>query len=118
MRHKNIGRYLGRNSSQRKSLFLNLSKDLIKYGIIKTTLEKAKELRRYVEPLVTLSKKDSVYNRRLIFSKVRDKKTVNILFSILGKRFLNRNGGYTRILKYKIRPGDCAKIAFIEFLDK
>lgn len=118
MRHRNIGRYFNRNSEQRKALFLNLCKDLIKYGIIKTTLAKAKELRRYIEPLITLSKIDSINNRRLAFKKVRDKNIVHALFSVLGKRYVDRNGGYTRILKYGIRHGDCATLAFIELLDR
>ena len=118
MKHKCIGRYFNRNSSQRKALFLNLCKSLIKHGIIKTTLNKAKELRMYVEPLITLSKKDSLSNRRLVFSKVKDKSIVNILFSILGKRYLNRPGGYTRVLKCGIRVGDNSKMAFIELVDR
>lgn len=118
MRHRNIGRYFNRNSEQRKALFLNLCKDLIKHGIIKTTLAKAKELRSYIEPLITLSKQDSINNRRLAFKKVRDKNIVHILFSVLGKRYFDRKGGYTRILKYSIRRGDCAKLAFIELLDR
>ncbi len=118
MRHRNIGRYFNRNSEQRKALFLNLSKDLIKYGIIKTTLEKAKELRGYIEPLITLSKTDSISNRRLVFKKVRDKNSVHILFSVLGKRYVSRTGGYTRILKYGVRRGDCATLAFIELVDR
>lgn len=118
MRHRNIGRRLGRCSSHRKSLFLNLSKELIKHGFIRTTLEKAKELRRFLEPLITLSKSDSLQNRRLAFSKLRDKKSIYILFSKLGKKYLDRPGGYIRILKYKIRCGDCAKMAFIEFVDR
>ncbi len=118
MRHRNVGRYFNRNSEQRKALFLNLCKDLIKYGIIKTTLEKAKELRGYIEPLITLSKNDSISNRRLVFKKVRDKNIVHILFSVLGKRYVSRPGGYTRILKYGIRHGDCATLAFIELVDR
>ncbi|HIH2762869.1 MAG TPA: 50S ribosomal protein L17 [Candidatus Azoamicus sp.] len=118
MRHRNIGRYFNRNSEQRKALFLNLCKDLIKYGIIKTTLAKAKELRMYIEPLITLSKIDSINNRRLAFKKIRDKNIVHVLFSVLGKRYVNRNGGYTRVLKYGIRHGDCATLAFIELLDR
>lgn len=118
MRHRNVGRYFNRNSDQRKALFLNLCKDLIKYGVIKTTLERAKELRGYVEPLITLSKNDSVFNRRLAFKRVRDKNIVHILFSVLGKKYSNRPGGYTRVLKYGIRRGDCAKIAFIELVDR
>lgn len=118
MRHKNIGRYFNRNADQRKALFLNLCKELVKYGIIKTTLAKAKELRMYIEPLITLSKNDSVNNRRLVFKKIRDKIIVNTLFSVLGKKYINRPGGYTRILKYGIRKGDCATLAFIELVDR
>lgn len=118
MRHRNIGRYLNRSSSHRKSLFLNLSKSLIRHGIIKTTLEKAKELRRFVEPLITISKIDSLSNRRLILKRIRDKYITHVLFSEIGKKFVNRNGGYTRIIKYKIRKGDCAKIAIIELVNE
>lgn len=117
MRHRNIGRYFNRNSSQRKALFLNLSKQLINNKFLRTTLEKAKELRRFVEPLVTLSKVDSLHNRRIAFSKLRDKKLVYILFADYGKKYLNRPGGYLRILKYGIRKGDGAKLAFVEFVD-
>lgn len=117
MRHRNIGRYLSRTSSHRKALFINLSIALIKHGLIRTTLAKAKELRRVVEPLITLAKVDSLFNRRLVFSKVRDKYIVHILFSQLGKKYLNRLGGYTRIIKYKIRHGDCAKLAVMELVD-
>lgn len=116
MRHRKIGRCLGRTSSHRRALFFNLSKELIKHGAIKTTLEKAKELRRVIEPLITLSKTDSLANRRLVFNKVRDKHIVHILFFTLGKKYLNRSGGYTRILKYKMRHGDCATIALIELV--
>lgn len=118
MRHRNIGRYLSRSSSHRKALFLNLSKSLIKYGILKTTLEKAKELRRFIEPLITVSKIDSLTNRRFIFKKLRNKYIVHILFTEIAKRYLDRPGGYTRILKYKIRKGDNAKIAIIELINE
>lgn len=118
MRHRNIGRYFNRNSSHRKSLFLNLSKQLIINGFLKTTLQKAKELRRFVEPLITLSKKDSLHNRRIAFSKIKNKRIVYLLFSVLGKRYFDRPGGYIRILKYGIRKGDAAILAFVELVDR
>lgn len=118
MRHRNIGQSLGRTSSHRKALFINLSKELIKHGVIKTTLAKAKELRRVIEPLITFSKVDSLSNRRLVFSRIGDKYITHLLFSKLGKRYITRPGGYTRIMKYKIRPGDCAKIVLMELVDR
>ena len=118
MRHKNAGRHLGRTSSHRKAMFKNMAVSLIEHEIIRTTLPKAKELRREAEPLITLAKRDSVANRRLAFNRLRDREAVTKLFTQLGPRFLTRPGGYTRILKCGFRPGDCATMAFIELLDR
>lgn len=116
MRHRNTGRYLNRSSSHRKAMFYNLAKNLIKNELIITTLPKAKELRRYIEPLITLSKKDNLANKRVVLKKIHDKKLMTKLFLVLGKRYLNRHGGYTRILKYKHRKGDGAILAIIELI--
>jgi large subunit ribosomal protein L17 len=112
------GRTFGRNSSRRKALFQSLAISFIEYEGIKTTLPKAKELRSFIEPLITLAKKDSVSNRRLAFSKIRNKSAVGKLFSDLGPRFKDRPGGYSRIIKIGFRKGDAAPIAFIEFVDR
>jgi large subunit ribosomal protein L17 len=117
MRHKKIGRYLSRTGSHRKAMFRNMSISIIKHEVIKTTLPKAKEVRRILEPLITLSKIDSVKNRRLIFSKLNNKKIINKIFS-LGTRFLNRPGGYLRIIKAGYRKGDAAPMAIISLIDK
>ena len=108
MRHRKSGRRLGRNSSHRKAMFSNMAASMLKHETIKTTLPKAKELRRVVEPLITLAKEDSVANRRLAFSRLRDKEVVGKLFAELGPRFKDRPGGYLRILKTGPRPGDCS----------
>ena len=108
------GRTFGRNSSRRKALFQALAISLIEHEGIKTTLPKAKELRSFIEPLITLAKDDSVSNRRLAFSKIRNKSAVGKLFSDLGPRFKDRPGGYSRIIKIGFRKGDAAPIAFIE----
>lgn len=118
MRHKKSGRKLGRNSSHRKALFRSLMVALFKHEMIKTTLSNAKELRRFAEPMITLAKKDKVANRRLAFDRLRDKAVVGKLFSDLGKRYLNRPGGYLRILKCGFRRGDNAPVAFVELLDR
>lgn len=118
MRHQNAGRHLGRTSSHRKAMFKNMAVSLIEHEIIRTTLPKAKELRREAEPLITLAKRDSVANRRLAFNRLRDRDAVTKLFTQIGPRFLTRPGGYTRILKCGFRPGDCAPMAFIELLDR
>jgi large subunit ribosomal protein L17 len=118
MRHSKSGRYLGRNSSHRKAMFYNMSKSVIQNELIKTTLAKAKELRRYFEPLVTVAKVDNVSNRRLVFKKLRDKKSVGKLFSDLGPRFKDRPGGYIRILKCGYRNGDSAPMAIVELVDR
>ena len=112
------GRTFGRNSARRKALFQALAISLIEHEGIKTTLPKAKELRSYIEPLITLAKDDSVSNRRLAFSKIRNKAAVGKLFSDLGPRFKDRPGGYSRIIKIGFRKGDAAPIAFIELVDR
>ncbi len=112
------GRTFGRNSSRRKALFKALAISLIEHEGIKTTLPKAKELRSFIEPLITLAKDDSVSNRRLAFKKIRNKSAVGKLFSDLGPRFKDRPGGYSRIIKIGFRKGDAAPIAFIELLDR
>ena len=112
------GRTFGRNSSRRKALFQALAISLIEHEGIKTTLPKAKELRSFIEPLITLAKDDSVSNRRQAFSKIRNKAAVGKLFSDLGPRFQDRPGGYSRIIKIGFRKGDAAPIAFIEFVDR
>ena len=112
------GRTLGRNSSRRKALYQALAISLIEHEGIKTTLPKAKELRSFIEPLITLAKDDSVSNRRLAFSKIRNKSAVGKLFSDLGPRFKDRPGGYSRIIKIGFRKGDAAPIAFIELVDR
>ena len=112
------GRTFGRNSARRKALFQALAISLIEHEGIKTTLPKAKELRSFIEPLITLAKDDSVNNRRLAFSKLRNKSAVGKLFSDLGPRFKDRPGGYSRIIKIGFRKGDAAPIAFIELVDR
>ena len=118
MRHQNAGRHLGRTSSHRKAMFKNMTVSLIQHELIRTTLPKAKELRREAEPLITMAKVDSVANRRLAFNRLRDRDAVTKLFNQIAPRFVNRPGGYTRILKCGFRPGDCAPMAFIELLDR
>ncbi len=118
MRHSKSGRKLNRNSSHRKAMFSNMANSLFDHEIIKTTLPKAKELRRIAEPLITLAKDDSVANRRSAFSKLRDKEMVGKLFSELAPRYKDRPGGYTRILKCGFRSGDSAPMAYIELVDR
>ncbi|AKC59794.1 50S ribosomal protein L17 [Blochmannia endosymbiont of Polyrhachis (Hedomyrma) turneri] len=118
MRHRKIGRKFNRTSSHRKLMLRNMTVSLLYHTIIKTTLAKAKELRRVVEPIITLSKFDTLANRRLVFSKLRNNRALNILFHQLGPHFVNRPGGYTRILKYGIRTGDNAPMAYIELVDR
>ena len=118
MRHRQSGRQLNRNSSHRKAMFRNMASSLVKHGVIKTTVAKAKELRMVVEPLITLAKTDSVANRRLAFARTQDKEVVGILFSELGARYQERPGGYTRILKCGYRTGDKAPMAYIELVDR
>ncbi|MBD1576353.1 MULTISPECIES: 50S ribosomal protein L17 [Vibrio] len=118
MRHRKSGRQLNRNSSHRKAMFSNMACSLVRHEVIKTTLPKAKELRRVVEPLITLAKSDSVANRRLAFARTRDNEVVAKLFTELGPRFASRQGGYTRILKCGFRTGDKAPMAYIELVDR
>lgn len=117
MRHRKSGRKLGRNSSHRKAMFRNMATSLVRHETIKTTLPKAKELRRVIEPLITLAKIDGVANRRLAFDRLRDKEAVGKLFSDLGPRFKARPGGYLRILKMGPRPGDAAPMALVQLVD-
>jgi len=117
MRHRKSGRRLGRNSSHRKAMFRNMATSLVVHETIKTTLPKAKELRRVIEPLITLAKEDGVANRRLAFSRLRDKAAVGKLFSDLGPRFKERPGGYLRILKMGPRAGDAAPMALVQLVD-
>ena len=118
MRHRMSGRQLNRNSSHRQAMFRNMASSLVRHEIIKTTLPKAKELRRVVEPLITLAKTDSVANRRLAFARTRDSEVVGKLFTELGPRYLERAGGYTRILKCGLRAGDKAPMAYIELVGR
>lgn len=118
MRHRKSGRHLNRTSSHRKSMFRNMTVSLVEHEIIKTTLPKAKELRRYAEPLITLAKKDSVANRRLAFDRTRSKQAVGKLFKDLGVRYADRPGGYLRILKCGFRAGDNAPMAYVELVDR
>ena len=118
MRHRHSGRQLNRNSSHRSAMFRNMTSSLVEHEIIKTTLIKAKELRTVAEPLITLAKKDSVANRRLAFSRTRNKATVGKLFTELGPRYVDRPGGYIRILKCGERAGDKAPMAYVELVDR
>ncbi|MBV1889441.1 MAG: 50S ribosomal protein L17 [Gammaproteobacteria bacterium] len=118
MRHRQSGRQLNRNSSHRKAMFKNMSASLVEHELIKTTLPKAKELRRVIEPLITRAKTDSVANRRLVFARVRDREAVSKLFDELGPRYSERPGGYIRILKCGLRAGDKAPMAFVELVDR
>ncbi len=118
MRHQKSGRKLNRNSSHRQAMFRNMANSLLKHEIIKTTLPKAKELRRVAEPLITLGKTDGVAQRRLAFDRLRDKEIVGKLFSEIGPRYKERPGGYTRIMKCGFRDGDKAPMAYIELVDR
>lgn len=118
MRHRHSGRQLNRNSSHRKAMFRNMVNSLVEHELIKTTLPKAKELRRFAEPLITLGKTDSVANRRLAFDRTRSKEVVGKLFSDLGPRYQERPGGYIRILKAGYRTGDKAPMAYVELVDR
>lgn len=118
MRHRHSGRQLNRNSSHRKAMFRNMTNSLVEHELIKTTLPKAKELRRYAEPLITLAKNDSVANRRLAFSRLRDQSAVGKLFGELGPRYQERPGGYIRIMKCGFRDGDAAPMAYVELVDR
>ena len=118
MRHRHSGRQLNRSSYHRKAMFRNMTVSLVEHELIKTTLPKAKELRSYAEPLITLAKNDSVANRRLAFDRTRSKAAVGKLFEELGPRYQQRPGGYIRILKCGYRAGDKAPMAFVELVDR
>ncbi|NHL65085.1 50S ribosomal protein L17 [Burkholderia ambifaria] len=118
MRHRHGLRKLNRTSSHRLAMLRNMSNSLIEHEVIKTTLPKAKELRKVVEPLITLGKKPSLANRRLAFNRLRDRDSVAKLFDVLGPRFANRPGGYLRVLKFGFRVGDNAPMALVELLDR
>ena len=118
MRHKVAGRRLGRTTSHRKAALQNMAVSLIKHELIRTTVPKAKELRRVAEPLITRSKADSVANRRIAFSRLRDRDAVQKLFVELGPRYQTRPGGYLRILRCGFRPGDNAPMAYVELVDR
>ena len=118
MRHQKSGRKFSRTSAHRQAMFENMAASLIKHELIKTTLPKAKELRRVAEPLITLAKTDGVANRRLAFARLRDKEAVGTLFTVLGPRYATRPGGYLRILKCGFRAGDNAPMAYVELVDR
>ena len=118
MRHQKSGRILGRNSSHRKAMFRNMAASLFRYEQIRTTVPKAKELRRVAEPLITLAKTSNLANRRLAMSRLGDRDAVTKLFDDLGSRFQYRAGGYTRILRCGLRAGDSAPMAYVQLLDK
>jgi len=118
MRHRKAGRHLNRTSSHRDAMFRNMANSLFRHELIKTTLPKAKELRRVAEPLITLAKTDSVHKRRLAFARLRDKEVIGKLFVELGPRYQARPGGYLRILKCGFRAGDAAPMAYVELVDR
>ena len=118
MRHRNAGRKFSRTSSHRKAMFSNMCNSLIKHELIKTTLAKAKDLRSIIEPLITKSKQDTLHARRYVFSKLSDRDSVVKLFSELSSRYINRPGGYVRIIKCGFRDGDCAPMAIVELVDR
>ena len=118
MRHRKSGRQLNRNSTHRKAMFRNMTCSLVHHELIKTTLPKAKELRRVAEPIITMSKSDSVARRRMIYDRLRDRAAVGKLFTELGPRYQDRPGGYLRILKCGFRPGDKAPMAYVELVDR
>lgn len=118
MRHRNTGRQLSRNSSHRAAMLRNMATSLLNHEVIKTTVPKAKELRRVAEPLITLAKTDTVHKRRLAFARLRDRDVVTKLFNELGPRYKERPGGYMRILKMGFRPGDNAPMALVELVDR
>lgn len=118
MRHRQSGRQLNRNSSHRRAMFKNMAASLFRHELIKTTVPKAKELRRVVEPLITKAKSDSVANRRYAFDRLRDREVVTKLFNELGPRYKERPGGYIRILKCGYRAGDSAPMAMVELVDR
>ncbi len=116
MRHRNSGRRLGRNSSHRRAMYRNMTASLLKHEAIRTTVPKAKELRRVVEPLITMAKVDGVAQRRRAFDRLRDKEAVGKLFGEIGPRYVSRPGGYLRILKIGLRPGDTAPMALVQLV--
>ena len=118
MRHRYSGRKLSRTGAHRRAMFINMTTSLVEHELIKTTLPKAKELRRFAEPLITLAKQDSVANRRLAFSRLQDKAAVGKLFTELAPRYESRPGGYIRILKCGFRSGDAAPMAYVELVDR
>jgi large subunit ribosomal protein L17 len=118
MRHRKSGRQLNRNSSHRKAMFQNMACSLLRHEAIRTTLPKAKELRRVAEPFITMAKSDSVHHRRLAFNRLRDREVVTKLFNELGPRYRDRPGGYLRILKMGFRTGDKAPMAYVELVDR
>lgn len=118
MRHRYSGRKLNKTGTHKRAMFRNMTASLVEHELIKTTLPKAKELRRFAEPFITLAKEDSVANRRLAFDRLRNKATVGKLFTDLGPRFLERPGGYVRILKCGNRTGDNAPMAYVELVDR
>lgn len=118
MRHGNSGRNLSRTSSHRKAMFKNMMVSLIRHELIKTTLPKAKELRRFVEPMITLAKEDTLHRRRIAYNRLRDKEIVHKLFVEIGPFYKERPGGYLRILKYNYRKGDNAPMAVVELVDR
>ncbi|MEE9343153.1 MAG: 50S ribosomal protein L17 [Gammaproteobacteria bacterium] len=118
MRHRKSGRQLNRNSSHRKAMFRNMAASLLHHEVIRTTLPKAKELRRVAEPLITMAKADSVHKRRIAYSRLRDRDVVTKLFSEIGPRYKDRPGGYLRILKMGYRTGDKAPMALVELVDR
>jgi len=118
MRHRNSGRKFNRNSSHRTAMFKNMASSLVDHEIIRTTLPKAKELRGVIEPLITLSKEDTVANRRLAFSRLGDRDAVTKLFADIGPRSVSRPGGYVRVLKMGLRAGDKAPMAIVELVDR
>ncbi|MBK5968193.1 MULTISPECIES: 50S ribosomal protein L17 [Thiorhodovibrio] len=118
MRHRKAGRKLNRTSAHRTAMFRNMASSLFRHELIKTTVPKAKELRRVAEPLITLGKEDSVHARRLAFARLRDKEIVAKLFTVLGPRYESRPGGYLRIIKCGYRTGDAAPMAYVELVDR
>jgi len=118
MRHRKSGRYFSRTSSHRKAMFKNMMVSMLKHELITTTVAKAKELRGYMEPMITLAKVDSVHNRRLAFARLRDREMVTKLFNEIGPHFKQRPGGYLRVLKCGYRKGDCAPMAIVELVGR
>jgi large subunit ribosomal protein L17 len=118
MRHRKTGRYFGRNSSHRKAMFKNMMVSLLQHEMITTTVAKAKELRGYIEPIITLAKVDSVHNRRIAFARLRDRDIVTKLFNEIAPHFRARPGGYLRVLKCGNRKGDCAPMAIVQLVDR